>query len=1258
MPLLVLPNGDANRDGIIDDADYDFVVARLGTPDPQADLNGDGVVRDDDLAIVKANLGERSAPAWQGQSVPASGWFEVPLQLALGDYQGAPRSLTLRLQLMDTPNSPIYEQTISVAGQPMLVRVPVPQAGVYVVQAWVAGGSWVRIERVKTQAYAPVPNTYGAPFPWQGSFPVPYGVYNAWNGNVLLWFTLTSWQGQGPSVSFTLFYNSNDARDYGLGVGWRHSGLASLQVVGSLVRVHEPDGRVLEYALQPDGSYVAMRGVYDQLRYDAQTNRYLLVRHSQLKWVFAPVPGQQMWRLVRIEEPHGQAVRFEYNAVGQLERIVDATERTLQLRYYTEGNYAGYLKEIEDPAQRVWRLEYAGGGEEGFPVRLVRVVWPDLTLGNQVEATGKHYQFDYLGGGKLNLVTDREGYQVAYSYQHDALHSYQYLGRADGNQMVMICPAIERLVDAQLGGGSGLRVRFAVGLNGASEFSDDGWLIYQFDACGRLVGVQDPDGVPTLLEWNALYQLIGVQTASGARWSFDYDTRGNLRWVRDPLGHQTLLEWTALNRLKRFRDALTPPGFYRMEYIYGTDANGGTTTDLIEVKELAGVPGEGTPFYVVSRYFWDTTRGLLMEVRDANGHRSQQYEYDAHGQPISVKDALDRGGRVQRDVLGRVVQATNGRGQTLSYVYDSWGRLRQKVLPEKTVVYQYDLEGRLEQMTEGGRVSRWVYDNQRGDGIPDTGWLRAVQTLEGTVQLGYQRGVVTEVTYPDGSVYRYAYTQAGRLREVKRVTGNTEQLVALYEYEVRNGVPLGRLRAVQYGNGTRVEYEYDQADRVRITRYKAGGIEYRRQELVRDALGRVQQVREYLNGSSTPSAVTGYTYDHQGQLVREERTGANAYSVRYTYDAVGNRLTRTKVANGRSWTDRMEYDQANGLSRLNGQAWAYDGDGSVVRRVVNGEAWQLGYDSEGNLVSVQCEGANVGWVYEYDGLGRRVRAVRGDLVQEYVYLGDVLLAEKVAGEWVVNVYGGVMVQRGNEYQHWNWRGDLVATSSATGSFTPAASTDAFGDSVLGNRLVYDWNGAWGYRNELVETGGLVKVGVRWYDPYTGRFLQQDPWLGDIYAPLTLNAYAYCVNDPVNAVDPSGMQVGVKYRSADQAAKEAIRNSGGYADAANREVGGWIYRNSDGTYSYTLVMGPNEWTVNPGLPPQGAVGAWHVHVVDIPASEWFSKQPNPWGGNDLGLLNWCIGNLLNFEGIYLGTPSGVIRKWTDPNQPSQAIGRWR
>ena len=104
---------------------------------------------------------------------------------------------------------------------------------------------------------------------------------------------------------------------------------------------------------------------------------------------------------------------------------------------------------------------------------------------------------------------------------------------------------------------------------------------------------------------------------------------------------------------------------------------------------------------------------------------------------------------------------------------------------------------------------------------------------------------------------------------------------------------------------------------------------------------------------------------------------------------------------------------------------------------------------------------------------------------------------------------------------WSVHGDSAATSSPTGAYSPAPITDAFGDLVAGARQTYDWNGLWGYRNEAL-TGGLQKVGVRWYDPLVGRFLQVDPWLGDIYQPLTLNAYGYCLNDPVQLVDPDGL----------------------------------------------------------------------------------------------------------------------------------------
>ncbi len=227
----------------------------------------------------------------------------------------------------------------------------------------------------------------------------------------------------------------------------------------------------------------------------------------------------------------------------------------------------------------------------------------------------------------------------------------------------------------------------------------------------------------------------------------------------------------------------------------------------------------------------------------------------------------------------------------------------------------------------------------------------------------------------------------------------------------------------------------------------------------------------------------------------------------------------------------MIYNEANQLVSWNGQSWEYDLDGNVVVRRANGETWLLGYDAEGNLVSLRKQGEAVGWVYAYDGLGRRVRSVRGTLEVAYLHSGDTLVAERVNGEWVYYGYSGAMYAQtsstGMEYKHWSWRGDLAAKSTSSGAYQPAPVTDAFGDLVNGAREAYDWNGLWGYRNEAL-TGGLQKVGVRWCDPVVGRFLQVDPWLGDVYQPRTMNGYGYCLNDPVQLVDPSGKAGGGGY----------------------------------------------------------------------------------------------------------------------------------
>jgi YD repeat-containing protein len=103
----------------------------------------------------------------------------------------------------------------------------------------------------------------------------------------------------------------------------------------------------------------------------------------------------------------------------------------------------------------------------------------------------------------------------------------------------------------------------------------------------------------------------------------------------------------------------------------------------VQVMALAG---EGTnAFYANTLYVWDVARGLLMEAWDAEGHRTQKRLYDSWGYLQQVQDALGRGGEVlQRNALGWTERVRNARGDAIEYRYDSWGRLREKVLPNGT----------------------------------------------------------------------------------------------------------------------------------------------------------------------------------------------------------------------------------------------------------------------------------------------------------------------------------------------------------------------------------------------------------------------------------------------------------------------------------------------------------------------------------------------------------------------------------------------
>jgi RHS repeat-associated protein len=94
---------------------------------------------------------------------------------------------------------------------------------------------------------------------------------------------------------------------------------------------------------------------------------------------------------------------------------------------------------------------------------------------------------------------------------------------------------------------------------------------------------------------------------------------------------------------------------------------------------------------------------------------------------------------------------------------------------------------------------------------------------------------------------------------------------------------------------------------------------------------------------------------------------------------------------------------------------------------------------------------------------------------------------------------------------------LTLTQTNTSSAVAATRTyDAFGNVTSSTGT---WKGAFGYAGDFgyqEDASGLKLLGHRYYDSSTGRFLTRDP------AKDGRNWYAYCENDSINRIDPSGL----------------------------------------------------------------------------------------------------------------------------------------
>jgi RHS repeat-associated protein len=187
------------------------------------------------------------------------------------------------------------------------------------------------------------------------------------------------------------------------------------------------------------------------------------------------------------------------------------------------------------------------------------------------------------------------------------------------------------------------------------------------------------------------------------------------------------------------------------------------------------------------------------------------------------------------------------------------------------------------------------------------------------------------------------------------------------------------------------------------------------------------------------------------------------------------------------------------------------------------------WDAEQRLAAVVS--GNSRTEFSYDGLTRRVgirKLISGSEVsnRRFVWCGDEICQERTAAGAVSKRFfsQGVKVETGpntgSYYYTRDHLGSVRELTDSTGAVRARYSYDPFGRRT---KTTGDLDAEFGFAGMFVASeSGTSLTKFRGYDEALGRWLSRDP----LYRAEILegaNLYAYVGNNPVNAIDPLGLQ---------------------------------------------------------------------------------------------------------------------------------------
>ncbi len=565
----------------------------------------------------------------------------------------------------------------------------------------------------------------------------------------------------------------------------------------------------------------------------------------------------------------------------------------------------------------------------------------------------------------------------------------------------------------------------------------------------------------------------------------------------------------------------------------------------------------------------------LRTTATTNGHTTTTWS-DSRGNRIRLQDPDAGINTYEYNAYGEIVRQVDARGDTLKITYDNIGRIIQRQYIDssgvtKNMQYYYDYQnnqnkgrGKLYLVRiDGVNTERYYYDLFSRP-------AQHVRYVDGTAyeeSYAYNSyGQLATLTYPDGFAVDYTYTGKGYIEEIN-CHDNNNNIFKAYSHNL-----FGQPTKCGYGNATATEYEYNAMGL--LTRMFTGEKHYGLIPIphdtlipllfptdldVADGLNELPDISELIEQPFTVDSTIQnfrFSYDDMGRITQIVQK--NSQYETFQYDNLDRLISFTQgVQNGISQTFSTTYDaQGNILSNTLAGTYSYESDKPhAVTEVTISDNFPNAispsdcfteYNSF-NQPSRIAEG-DVEILLEYGADNQRVKAVfkrNGVMVRTRYYISANYEKEIDSRGAVFHyhyIYGetglaAICVRRNNVdsmyYIHPDRLGSYTHITNANKQvirnlhFDPWGNVkadtnwtvfveDAPGKLVFSSRFDRGFTG-----HEHYTDLKIINMNGRLYDPVIARFFSPDNFVQAPGFTQSYNRYSYCLNNPLQYVDPSG-----------------------------------------------------------------------------------------------------------------------------------------